>query len=75
MVDEVMAEAKSGRLQEVFGTGTAAVISPVGWIQHNDDMVTIHSGEIGPMSQKLYDEITAMQYGEKPDPFGWCITL
>lgn len=74
-INEVMAEAKSGRLQEVFGTGTAAVISPVGWIQHNDDMVTIHSGEIGPMSQKLYDEITGMQYGEKPDPFGWCITL
>jgi len=74
-IDEVMTEAKTGRLQEVFGTGTAAVISPVGWIQHNDEMVTIHSGEIGPISQKLYDEITGMQYGEKTDPFGWCITL
>lgn len=74
-IDEVMSEAKNGRLQEVFGTGTAAVISPVGWIQHNDDKVTIHRGEIGPISQKLYDEITGMQYGEKPDPFGWCITL
>lgn len=74
-IEEVMSEAKSGRLEEVFGTGTAAVISPVGWIQHNDDKVTIHSGEIGPISQRLYDEITGMQYGEKTDPFGWCITL
>ena len=74
-IDEVIETAKTGDLTESFGTGTAAVISPVGWIQHNDEMVTIHSGEIGPISQKLYDEITGMQYGEKTDPFGWCITL
>jgi branched-chain amino acid aminotransferase len=74
-IDEVFAEAKKNRLQEVFGTGTAAVISPVGWIQHKGEMITIHSGEIGPWSQKLYDEITGMQYGEKPNLFGWCHTL
>ena len=74
-IDEVMSEAKNERLQEVFGTGTAAVISPVGWIQHKDEMITIHSGEIGPVSQRLYDEITGMQYGEKTDPFGWCLAL
>ncbi len=70
-----MSEAKNGRLQEVFGTGTAAVISPVGWIRHDEDTVTIHSGEIGPISQRLYDEITGMQYGEKDDPFGWCVVI
>ncbi|MBP7529589.1 MAG: branched-chain amino acid aminotransferase [Syntrophorhabdaceae bacterium] len=74
-IDEVMSEAKNGNLQEVFGTGTAAVISPVGWIRHQEETVTIHSGEIGPISQRLYNEITGIQYGEKPDPFGWCITL
>ncbi|HOW54251.1 MAG TPA: branched-chain amino acid aminotransferase [Syntrophorhabdaceae bacterium] len=74
-IDEVMSEAKKERLQEVFGTGTAAVISPVGWIQHNDNTITIHNGEIGPVSQRLYDEITGMQYGEKADPFGWCLVL
>lgn len=70
-IDEVMSRAKDGSLKEVFGTGTAAVISPVGWISHKDDAVTINGGRIGEFSQKLYDEITGIQYGEKPDPFGW----
>ena len=74
-IEEVFATAKNGTLQEVFGTGTAAVISPVGWIQHNDEMITINKGEIGSLSQKFYDEITGMQYGEKPNLFGWCLTL
>lgn len=74
-IDEVFRESESGRLQEVFGTGTAAVISPVGWIQHKDKMITLNKGEIGPFSQKFYDEITGMQYGEKPDPFHWIFTL
>jgi branched-chain amino acid aminotransferase len=71
-IEEVFEATKNGRLQEVFGTGTAAVISPVGWIQHEDEMITINDGKIGPFSQKLYDEITGIQYGEKPDIFGWC---
>ena len=70
-IDEVLARAKDGGLQEVFGTGTAAVISPVGWIRHGDDLITINEGRIGPFSQKLYDEITGIQYGERPDLFGW----
>ncbi len=70
-IDEVLAKAKSGGLQEAFGTGTAAVISPVGWIRHGDDLVTINEGRIGSFSQKLYDEITGIQYGERPDTFGW----
>jgi branched-chain amino acid aminotransferase len=70
-IDEVMAKAKSGGLQEVFGTGTAAVISPVGSISHEGKLVTINGGRIGAFSQKLYDEITGIQYGERPDPFGW----
>ncbi len=74
-IDEVMAEAKTGRLTEIFGTGTAAVISPVGWVQHNDELVTINNGQTGPLSQKLYDEITSIQYGEKPDTFGWCYRI
>ncbi len=70
-IDELFDHAKSGALQEVFGTGTAAVISPVGWIRHGDEMITINEGRIGPFSQRLYDEITGIQYGEKDDPFGW----
>jgi branched-chain amino acid aminotransferase len=74
-IDEVMATAKNGKLQEAFGTGTAAVISPVGWISHEDELVTINGGGIGAFSQMLYDEITGIQYGEKPDPFGWRLDL
>lgn len=74
-IDEVFATANNGTLQEVFGTGTAAVISPVGWIRHKDETITINKGEIGSLSQKFYDQITGMHYGEKSDPFGWCLTL
>jgi branched-chain amino acid aminotransferase len=74
-IDEVMSRAKDGSLKEVFGTGTAAVISPVGWISHKDDSVTINGGAIGAFSQKLYDEITGIQYGERPDLFGWVQTV
>ncbi len=74
-IEEVLAEARKGRLTEVFGTGTAAVISPVGWVQHKEELVTINDGKTGPVSQRFYDEITAIQYGEKPDTFGWCYPL
>ncbi len=70
-IDEVFSESKKGRLQEVFGSGTAAVISPVGEIHHEGRRIIINDNEIGPIAQKLYDEITGIQYGEKPDKFGW----
>ncbi len=74
-IDEVLSASKDGRLKEVFGTGTAAVISPVGEIQHNSSLITINDGEIGSFSQKLYDEITWTCYGERPDRFGWCHSI
>ena len=70
-IDEVLSRAKDGGLQEVFGTGTAAVISPVGWITHGQESITVNGGRIGAFSQRLYDEITGIQYGERKDPFGW----
>ena len=74
-VDELVAAAHDGSLEEVFGTGTAAVISPVGKLRYMDEVMTIGKGEIGELTQKLYDEITGIQWGEKDDPFGWRITL
>ena len=74
-IDEVFAAAQNGNLNEVFGTGTAAVISPVGEIQHLDKLIKINGGKIGALSQKFYDEVTAVQYGEKPDKYGWIVTL
>ena len=70
-IDEVIAAAKDGRLQEAFGTGTAAVISPVGQITFKGQDYVVAGGKMGELSQKLYDEIVAIQYGQKPDPYGW----
>ncbi|OPY72738.1 MAG: Branched-chain-amino-acid aminotransferase 2 [Syntrophorhabdus sp. PtaU1.Bin050] len=74
-IDEVLSHARDGGLTEVFGTGTAAVISPVGEIQHGATSVTINGGKIGPMAQTLYNEITGIQYGERPDRFNWCYVV
>lgn len=70
-INEVFAAAESGRLKEAFGTGTAAVISPVGQITYKDKDYVIAGGKMGELSQSLYNEIIAIQYGEKPDPYGW----
>jgi branched-chain amino acid aminotransferase len=70
-IDEVMSSIKNGSMTEVFGTGTAAVISPVGEIYHKGETVTVNGNRTGPLAQKLFDEITGIQSGERPDPFGW----
>ncbi len=74
-IDEVFESHASGTLQEVFGTGTAAVISPVGGIQHQDKSISINGEGIGPLAKKLFDTITGIQYGEKADRFGWIYNL
>jgi len=70
-IDEVVSASKEGLLEEVFGSGTAAVITPVGEISHRDRIIEVKSGRKGSLSQKLYEEITGIQYGEKQDRFGW----
>lgn len=70
-IDEVIAAAEKGTLKEAFGTGTAAVISPIGLIQHKGKDIMVNKGKVGSLSLKLYDAITGIQYGEKPDKFGW----
>ena len=74
-ISEVLEAAKSGELLEVFGTGTAAVISPVGEICYKDEKVLINKGEIGEISQKLYNEITGIQNNLLEDKFGWIVKL
>ena len=68
---EVLNAHKNGILQEVFGTGTAAVISPVGMLHHSGKDYEINGMKIGPVAQKFYDTITGMQYGEIPDTRAW----
>ena len=74
-VDELLEAQNAGKLEEVFGTGTAAVISPVGKLRYKDDVMQIGDGSIGPISQKLYDTITGIQLGKIADEFGWRVTV
>lgn len=74
-VDELIEAAHNGTLEEVFGTGTAAVVSPVGKLRYMDDVFTIGDGGIGELTQKLYDEITGIQWGKLSDPYGWRQTV
>jgi branched-chain amino acid aminotransferase len=74
-VNEIFADAKSGKLTEAFGTGTAAVISPVGVLALRDEKVTLGDGGIGVISQKLYDTLTGIQYGKLEDRNGWILKL
>jgi branched-chain amino acid aminotransferase len=70
-IDEVIGAIESGTMKEIFGTGTAAVISPVGSISYKGESFRIGNGGVGELSKRLYDEIVAVQYWEKEDPFGW----
>ena len=74
-IADIFADAKSGKLTEAFGTGTAAVISPVGELCWQDEKLTIGDGNIGPVAQKLYDTLTGIQYGRMADENGWVMKL
>jgi len=70
-IDEVLAAQEAGTLEEMWGTGTAAVIAPVGELGFRDGRHTIRNGGIGPLTQKLYDAVTGIQYGREADAHGW----
>lgn len=74
-IDEIYAAAENGTLEEAFGTGTAAVVSPMGELCFNDRCIQISGGKIGQLSQRLYDELTGIQWGNRPDPFGWTMEI
>jgi branched-chain amino acid aminotransferase len=74
-IDEVAAAARQGTLEEVWGTGTAAVISPVGELAYKGERLVINQGRIGTLTQKLYDAIVGIQYGTAPDTHGWTVPV
>ena len=74
-MDEVRAAAKNGSLREVWGTGTAAVISPVGELAYRGERIVINGGKIGELTQRLYDAIVGIQYGTAPDSHGWTVEV
>ena len=70
-VEELLEAQEKGTLEEAFGSGTAAVISPIGSLSWSGKEFTVADGGIGKLSQALYDQLTGIQYGRLPDPFGW----
>lgn len=74
-IDTVMDAGRNGTLEEVFGTGTAAVISPVGSLMYENEVVEINNFKIGDLTQKLYDTLTGIQYGKLEDTFGWTVKV
>ncbi|MBR2376047.1 MAG: branched-chain amino acid aminotransferase [Clostridia bacterium] len=74
-VDELVSAMESGKLEEAWGCGTAAVVSPIGRLAYGDKEYVINNGKIGALTQKLYDVLTGIQWGKTDDPFGWVYPL
>lgn len=74
-IDEVFESWQSGKLKEAFGSGTAAVISPIGELKWGEEQMIFNNGKIGPVAQRLYDDITGIQWGKIPDKMGWTSEL
>lgn len=74
-IEEIARAHSDGLLKESFGTGTAAVVSPIGELKWGDRIMNINNGKIGPISQRLYDNLTGIQWGKIEDSFGWTVTV
>lgn len=74
-IDEIYEASQKGTLEEVFGSGTAAVISPVGQLRWDDKIMKVQDGGIGEYSQKIYDTITGIQLGKIEDEFNWVVKV
>jgi branched-chain amino acid aminotransferase len=70
-IQEIADVAAAGKLEEAFGTGTAAVISPIGQLKWDGKLMIINEGKIGSVSQRLYNELTGIQWGKLEDKMGW----
>lgn len=74
-IDDVLSSNEKGTLREVFGTGTATVISPVGEINYKGQICTINNGKTGELAEKLFNELQAIQNGYTKDPYGWVVEV
>ena len=72
---ELFDAADQGRLEEAWGTGTAAVVSPIGEMAWEGRHMAVSGGKIGPLTQKLYDTLTGIQWGREADPYGWTVVV
>ena len=74
-VDELARSMADGTLEEAWGCGTAAVVSPIGELCYKDNVYIVNEGKIGELTQHLYDTLTGIQWGKTEDPFGWTVKL
>lgn len=74
-IDEIVEASKNGQLQEIFASGTAAVISPIGWLNYKGTDVQVADGKVGPVAQRLYDDLYGIQTGTVEDYMGWTYPL
>ena len=74
-IQTIMEASRAGKLEEVFGTGTAAVVSPVKELVYEGESAFIGDGKIGPLTQKLYDTLTGIQWGKIEDTKGWTVPV
>lgn len=74
-IDELVQASADHTLEEAWGSGTAAVISPIGELCYNGTVMQIHNHQIGPVAQKLYDELTGIQWGKIADPHHWIVPV
>jgi branched-chain amino acid aminotransferase len=74
-IEDVMAAARSGALEEMWGVGTAAVVSPVGELSYRGETTAINGGNTGPIAQRLFDELIGLHYGARPDTREWTVAI
>ena len=74
-IDEITEASQNGTLKEAFGTGTAAVISPIGELNDGHQKIILNDGKIGPIAQMLYDTLTGIQWGNLEDEYGWIVKV
>lgn len=74
-IDELTAAMADGTLEEAWGCGTAAVVSPIGELAYNGEKYPVNGGQIGEVTQMLYDTLTGIQWGKIDDPYGWTVQL
>lgn len=74
-VDELAAAMADGSLEEAWGCGTAAVVSPIGELIYKDQIYTVNEGKIGELTQHLYDTLTGIQWGKTEDKYNWTVKL
>jgi branched-chain amino acid aminotransferase len=70
-----MDAVENGKLEEAWGCGTAAVVSPIGQLSYGDKNFIVNNFEIGETTQYLYDTLTGIQWGKTADPYGWTVKI